>query len=253
MKKISLLLFLFLFGAAPLAAGTANYSMGFSAGIMPSYGGNLYSTTQAIVFDSNTGVDGINKSLSGFNTKEVQRLFGISCGVDFKAVFFDYFLLRVGGNYSMSVYGGEGKGMFDDAGTETVLKCGYSMTSYDVPLTLGLVIPFWKDVKISFSCGLAYAYGQYKNDFEWAAGERKGSFSGWALPLVLMLEGEYFIGEKFALKTTLAYYKGATETIKDGTSSDTTGLAGAGAVDFAKIDFTGYRFSLGISYYFYSI
>ncbi|TAL39266.1 MAG: hypothetical protein EPN93_02095 [Spirochaetes bacterium] len=254
MKKL-LLTSLILICASPLTAATMNYAAGFYVGFMPSYGGNLESSTQYDPFDSRNGIDGMNKEMSGHDTTEIKRLLGLSGGIEFKAIIFDYFLMRLAGNYTMSIYGGAGKTVFltGGAGTETDVTASYSMWSYDIPLTVGLIIPFWKDVKISFSCGLAFAYGAYDNQFKVASGDRKGSFTGWALPLVILVQGEYFLGEKIALNTSLAYYKGATETIRDSKRSDTTGLGGAGAVDFAKIDFTGYRFSIGLSYYFYSI
>jgi hypothetical protein len=241
--------------ATPLAAATMNYAAGFSFGFTPSFGGNLHSSTQESAFQSRNGLDGMNRELSGHDTTEIKRLFGVSGGLEFKAILFDYFLMRLGGNYTMSIYGGSGKTVFlpNGAAPETDVTCSYCMWSYDIPLTVGLIIPFWKDVKLSFSCGLAFAYGGYDNQFKGSTFDMKGSFTGWALPLVILVQGEYFLGERLALNTSLAYYKGATETIRDGKRTDTMGALTAGEVDFARIDFTGYRFSIGLSYYFYSI
>ncbi len=232
--------------AAVAHAAVVNYSVGAHGGFMPSAGGNLHSSSQEQYFNTTSGIDGINKSMDGYSTSEIKRLLAVSAGLEVRALFFDYFYMRLAGNYTRSVWGGDGKTLYDNAGIDT-LKCRYALTMYDVPLTLGLSIPFWKDVKISFSCGMAFGYGIYTNRFENGAGTViRGSFSGYAFPLVLLVESEYFLTEKLALNTSLSYYKGTTSTIKDGKRSD-------GDVDFSRIDFTGYRFSFGIAYYFYSI
>ena len=36
----------------------------------------------------------------------------------------------------------------------------------DVPLTIGLSIPFWKDMKISLGLGAAYVWAEYENEFD---------------------------------------------------------------------------------------
>lgn len=233
----------------PLLGATANYAVGFYAGIMPSPGGDLNSYVQIAKYNSSNGIDGINKSLDGFSTSTINRPLGVTGGVEFKAIFFDYYFARVAGNYTRSVYGGKGKTVYDsDPGAPFVpelLTAKYAITAYDIPITVGLCIPFWKDVKISFSCGFAVAYGDYTNSFKSTSNTDKGSFSGWCYPLVLMLQGEYFLTETVSLSSSLSYYRGSTEILKDSKKSDT--------VDFAKIDFSGYRINFGMAYYFYSI
>ncbi len=255
-KAIPILLMILLpaFGATGYGT-TMNYSVGIYGGFMPSMGGNLNSSVQEQNFNTRNGIDGINKTSSGINTSTIERLFGVTGGIEIKGVFYDYFFARLAANYTRSVYGGTGKTVWDTpAGgfTPESLKCTYIMTAYDVPFTVGLSIPFWQDVKISFSCGLAFAYGIYENKFESATTaippggtKSEGGFKGYTFPLVLMVQGEYFLTDVITLTSSLVYYKGATDTIKDEKKSD-------GIVDFAPIDFTGYRFSLGVSYYFYS-
>ena len=233
---------------ASLAAAQVNYAMTLHGGMMPSLGGDLMSYEQGNTFGSNTGIDGINNSAPGFDTSPVDRLLGASVGLTFKVTFYGYFHLRVGGNYFQSVYGGTGKAVYYDNGTTAnqSVKCEYSMWGYDIPVTIGLTIPFWKDMKISFSTGLAYAYGVYTNKFESDVPfEYKGEFKGWALPLVIHLEGEYFLTRQVALYTSLSYYNGSTNVLADKKDDDA-----AGNTDYASIDFTGYRFNLGVSYYF---
>ena len=231
---------------ASLAAARVNYAMTLHGGMMPSLGGDLMSHEQGATFNSSTGIDGINNSASGFDTSPVDRLLGASVGLTFKVTFYGYFHMRIGGNYFQNIYGGTGKTVYDDGGTDRLLKCEYSMWGYDIPVTVGLTIPFWKDMKISFSTGLAYAYGEYTNKFESNAPlEYKGKFKGWALPMVIHLEGEYFLTRQLAAYTSLSYYNGSTSVLADKKDDDASGNT-----DYASIDFTGYRFNLGVSYYF---
>lgn len=237
---------------ANLSAEKVNFSTGLNAGYMPSMGGNLDSLSQSY-YGSGSGVDGINRKMDGYSTSSIGRLTGVYAGFDFNAFFYDYFLVRTGFNYGKSIYGGRGKTVFysplpDD--DYFILKCEYKYTQYDIPLTAGVCIPFWKDAKISLTCGAAYANAKYENKFTSedtaVPFERKGRFSGWGIPLVVLIQGDYFIAEKFALTTEISYYRGKSKVIKDSYDSD-------GDTDFANIDFSGYRFNLGVSYYFFSI
>lgn len=224
-------------------ASPFNQALSLYAGYMPSLGGNLYSYEQENTFDSTTGIDGINKSQTGFSTAPINRLLGATAGATFKLVMYDFFTARVGANYFKSVWGGKGKTVYND-GADRLLECNYSFDGFDIPVTVGIIIPFYKDMKITFSCGVAYAWGRYKNKFESDAPlAYKGVFKGITYPLVINTEGEYFINEKFAISTTLAYYRGTTTVIQDSNKGD-------GNTDYAPIDFSGYRFLLGVSYYF---
>ncbi|MEJ5363099.1 MAG: hypothetical protein WHV26_13665 [Spirochaetota bacterium] len=225
-------------------ASPFNQAISLYAGYIPSLGGNLYSYEQENTFGSATGIDGINKSQTGFSTSQIHRLIGATGGINFKVAMYDFFAIRIGANYFKNVWGGKGKTVYNNAGTDTLLECKYIFDGFDVPLTFGIVIPFYKDMKITFSCGVAYAWGRYKNKFESDAPlTYKGKFKGSAYPLVINTEGEYFINEKFAVSTSLSYYRGTTDVIKDSKKGD-------GNTDYAPIDFSGYRFLLGISYYF---
>jgi hypothetical protein len=244
--KLRKILFMAAIALAPIAvyASPFNQAISFYAGYIPSLGDNLYSYEQQNTFGSTNGVDGINKSLSGFNTSQIHRLIGATAGINLKIVMYDFFALRIGANYFKNVWGGEGKTVYDDGGTTRLLECTYRYDGFDIPVTFGIVIPFYKDMKITFSCGIAYAWGRYRNKFESDAPLLyRGEFKGHDYPLVLNVEGEYFIDEKVALATSLSYYRGTTTVIKDSKQGD-------GNTDYAPLDFTGYRFLLGISYYF---
>jgi hypothetical protein len=242
----------FLLISSVLSAEDFSISGSAFCGFIPSIGGNLNSRTQEIYFGSNSGIDGMNRSMDGYNTSKIERLTGINFGLGLRAIFYDYFLAAAGVNYSMSVFGGKGNSVYYDGAGYNPLKCEYSFREYDFPITIGLSIPFWKDVRASVSCGTSIAYAEYKNKFESTAttdpfaSQRSisGSFSGWAFPFVVIVQADYYIRPELSLTSAIYYYKGATKVLKDKADDD-------GNIDCASIDFTGFRFNLGVSYVFY--
>ncbi|GEM_PF-448847 len=267
-EKAIILILLFLavcIAASRARAAPVDYAVGIYGGFTPSFGGDLHSYNQEKYFHSNSGIDGMNRARDGMSTSVIERLIGATAGIELKGIFLDYYFVRFAFNYTRSIYGGSGKTVFTPDGTNYYrLSCTYSLSMYDVPFTVGLSIPFWKDMKVSLSGGVAYAYVMYENQFKSSETtppfERKGVFKGWGLPLVIIAEGEYFISPKLSLNAALSYYNGTTEVIKDDKDTDISGpdLNNDGstpdaAVDFSRIDLTGYRFTLGISIYIESI
>ena len=207
-------------------------SLGFSAGYIPSMGGNLGSSVQSTQLGVDNGIDGINRSQDGTDTEMIGRLIGITGGGELKIIVFGNYLVRVGANYARSIYGGKGKTI--DPWGNTV-KVEYAVWYYDFPFTLGISIPFWKDVRINLSGGIAYARGTSRNSFRSPVLDSSASFTGWALPRVIILSGEYFLDGEVALMTSLSYYQGATELMTN-------------RGDMGRVDFTGYRWNIGFSY-----
>ncbi len=236
---------LFFAVSAEVWSANVNYAIGFYGGLAPSLGNDLQSLRQYYQYGSQSGVDGINRTQDGYETSTIDRLLGLGFGISFKILLFENYQIRLAGNYVRGMWGGEGTTLY--GGVPTLLDCDYSFRMYDVPLTFGISIPFWKDVKISFNCGAAFAYGWYQNRFtENSTTTYKGKFAGRAYPLVILLEAEYFINDKIAVTSALSYYRGATGLIEDNYDSD-------GNIDYARLNFTGYRFNLGAVYYFISI
>jgi len=227
---------------AALMAVTVNGAMGIYGGFAPSLGNDLQSARQYYFYGSQSGVDGLNRSQEGYSTSNIDRLMGLSGGVMFKLLLMDNYQFRVAGNYTRSMAGGEGETVFDVG--PIPLECEYSFIMYDAPVTFGISIPFWKDIKIIFSCGVAYAYATYTNKFtENSTTVYKGEFTGWGLPLVILLEGEYFLTNRLAVTSSLIYYRGSTKLIEDDITSD-------GFTDYARLNFTGYRYNAGVTFYF---
>jgi hypothetical protein len=247
--SISITLLIFICCASPLLAETVSFSFGINAGVMSSMGGDLDSDSQDTYYGSASGIDGINRKMDGYSTSNIDRLKGFLCGIETKLIFYDYYLLRAGANYGMSLTGGRGKTVFYSSADADyfLLECEYTYKVYDFPLTIGLSVPFWKDARVSVSCGAAYAGAVYKNKFTsedtTTPFEREGHFSGWGIPLVVVFESDYLINNFTALTGEISYYNGSSKVIKDSDDTD-------GDVDLASIDFTGYRFNLGISFYF---
>ena len=231
--------------AVALPAAAVNFAAGAYGGIAPSLGGNLQSSWQYYEYGSSNGIDGMRRSLKGSDTSGMDRLLGVSGGVMFKMLFMEYYQIRIGGNYTRGVLGGEGTSVYDDAG-DVMVDCEYTFLMYDVPVTFGISIPFWKDLKVIFSCGIAYARAQYENRFETTADVIKGDFSGWGLPLVILLEGEYFLNDSLAVSSSISHYRGTSKLIRDSERSDSN-------TDYARLHFNGYRYYAGITFYFNSI
>ncbi len=180
------------------------------------------------------GIDGINRSMSGVKTEKISKLLGACGGIDFSVVFATYFLFRMQTNFAMNFFGGEGTTL-DQA--ENPLRASYTLWTIDIPFTLGVSVPFGDRVRLSLCGGIAFAYGSYANSFSSAAVSSRALFEGWTFPWLVMLKGEYFFRPAIALSSHLTYMHGATDVIKSGR-------------DYAKIDFAGFRWNLGFSYYF---
>ena len=73
--------------------------------------------------------------------------------------------------------------------------------------------------------------------------ERKAKFTGWGIPMVVVFQGDYFFTKDAALISMISYYRGSSKQVKDSYDDD-------GDVDYANLDFSGYRLNLVICYYF---
>jgi hypothetical protein len=229
--SITLLLLLIPFG---VYADSPEIGVGFYAGLAPAMGGSMNTYVQNTTLGVGSGIDGINRDMSGRDTGEVKRLLGVAGGVEGKVIVLNYLMIRLGANYLKGFYGGKGKTL--DLSDELV-TAKYSMWAFDFPLTVGLSIPFWKDVRISISGGIAYAYGSQSTSFKSTTLDQSTSVKGWAMPLVFILAGDHYLSNTLSLTSTISYYKGASKVKKDNS-------------DYARVDFSGYRWTVGFSFYF---
>ncbi|MCX7678329.1 MAG: hypothetical protein N2316_03840 [Spirochaetes bacterium] len=222
-----------------------NYAIGGYLGIAPSLGCDLQSMRQYYFYNSQSGIDGLNRTQEGYETKNGDRLLGLVGGISGKILIFENYQFRIAFNYASGILGGEGTTLYGS--TPDLLEFRYSFRTIDIPFVFGIVIPFWKDIKVSFNCGTAFAYGWYTNSFtENGVTTYKGKFSGKAFPLTILLEAEYFITDKLAVTSSLSYYRGSSKLFTDEYDED-------GDVDYARLNFSGYRYSIGVMYYFLSI
>lgn len=209
-------------------------SLGAHFGLAPALGGDLGSRFQENTLGVNNGIEGINRSMSGIDTDKVERLLGGYGGIDFKVIFIKYLMIRLQANFTMNMTGGTGISL-DQA--ENRLEVSYSFWAVDIPVQVGVSVPFGNTVRISLSGGIAFAYGTYSNSFKSATVNSSAEFTGWTFPWIIMLSGEFFLKEYIALTSSLVYYNGATDIIRSGS-------------DYAKIDFGGFRWNIGFSYHF---
>ncbi len=232
-RLIILLIVIFLTAPSYILAGI-EYSTGIYFGFMPSMGGNLQSYVQRNSLGAENGIEDINRTSDSSDTEKIDRLIGATGGIEFRGIFRDYYLIKLGLNFTKDIYGGEGKTL-DLTGDTVEVK--YSMFVYDIPVTVGLSIPFWKDVRISLTGGIAYARGTYKNSFKSSTLNSSAKFNNWAVPVVIILCGEHFIDNNLSLMTSINYYKGASEVKKSNS-------------DYARNDFSGFRWNAGVLMYF---
>ncbi len=255
---IILLVVLIAFAAAPrpLAAAITTNGIGIYTGIAPNMGGSMHSYVQQQHFNTRNGIHDINRVQDGIDTAKIERPMGVTVGIDWKIIIEEYFFFRAAANYSKSVVGGSGTTAWTDNGgiSYYALDCRYSVATFDVPLLAGFTIKFWDDVRFYVGGGAAFASGMYDNEFSSEDHPdpftRKGQFRGTGFPLVAYAHGEYYFTTRYAISATVLYYGGSTPLLRDGIHADTEGLNGKGAYDYARIDFTGYRFAFGITFYF---
>ncbi|HPI91426.1 MAG TPA: hypothetical protein PK859_19120 [Spirochaetota bacterium] len=219
---------------SPLFAINTAVSLGAHIGLAPDMGGNLQSRVQRTELGVDNGIDGINRSMDGVKTEKINKLLGAYGGMDFKVVFAKYFLFRLQTNFVMNFFGGTGVTLDQ---SENRLTAKYSLWIVDIPVGLGVSVPFGDIVRISLCGGVAFAYGSYSNSFKSSTVNSSATFETWTFPWLIMLSGEYFFREDIAITTSLAYYQGSSDVIKSRS-------------DYAKIDFSGFRWNIGFSYYF---
>jgi hypothetical protein len=230
-KKV-LLIIMVTSSALQLAAADIDLSMGLHTGFVPGLGGSLESAFQRDTLGVPNGVHGINRSTPGIETKMIEPLLARQAGADADLIFLQRIRVGLAVNAVWSAYGGTGYSI--DSGGDR-LKVSYSMRMVDVPLTIGVSIPAGTMSRFSLSAGLAFNYGIYENSFESATIDRSSDFRGWALPLVVLLKGEFFLNNDLSLTSSLSHYRGFTEPLKSGS-------------DYARIDFSGVRWDVGLAF-----
>jgi hypothetical protein len=237
-KKIKIIItVMILLLLRPLIADAAypETGVGFYTGLAPAMGGSMNTYVQNTTLGVGSGIDSINREMSGRDTEEIDRLLGVVGGFEGKVIVLNYFMIRLGANYIKSFIGGTGKTL--DLSDELV-TVKYSMWACDFPLTVGLSLPFWKDVRISLSGGIAYAYGSQSSSFKSVTLDQSTSVKGWAIPLVFIMAGEHYLTNTLSLTSTISYYKGASRVKGDNGS------------DYGRVDFTGYRWTIGCFFSF---
>ncbi len=237
-KKIKIIISVLILLLLRPPGANADYpeiGFGIYTGLAPAMGGSMNTYIQEMTLGVESGIDSINREMAGRDTEEIERLLGVVGGFEGKVIVLNYLMIRVGANYLKSFYGGKGKTL-DPA--DDVVAVKYSMWACDFPLTVGVSIPFWKDIRISLSGGIAYAYGSQSSSFKSATLNQSTSVTGWALPLVFILAGDHYLTNTLSLTSTISYYKGVSRVKSDS------------GPDYARVDFSGYRWTLGFSFYF---
>lgn len=234
-KIIRIIIILFcLFGALPLSS--AEFASSIRIGFAPETGGSMHSGWQLEELEVEQGIYDINRSRDGFQLSTIEAPLGFSAAFDIRLIL-DKIYFKAGAGYNRVIAGGKGTTLNDSATDEVKVK--YKQWSADFPVTAGVTLLFWGESRISLGGGAAFAYGNYSNSFRSAvpALNHSASFTSYAFPLVAELSSEVFISSGTSLICSINHYYGKSKIVKDGS-------------DYARVDFSGTRFTAGVVKYF---
>jgi len=223
---------IFLSLCAPIYAAEVAYSL--RLGYSPDVGGSMHSGWQLENLEVEQGIYDINRSADGFDLSTVERPMGFVAAFDMKFIM-DKIYFKIGADYNRTFSGGKGITLNPLASEE--VKARYKQWSVNFPLTFGVTLLFWNETRLSLGGGFAFAYGNYSNSFKSASLNHSGSFTSYAVPLVAELSGETFISDNTSIICSVESFYGKSRIVKDGS-------------DYARVDFSGTRFTAGFVRYF---
>lgn len=233
MKKMKYLITLIIF-LSTMSLHAAVVSFSARGGYSPAVGGSMSSGWQADNLGVYDGINDINRSGGGLAVSSVEDPLGVIAGADLR-ITGNSFYYKAGIEYVYVLSGGTGKTL-DPAGTE-VVKVTYSQWSFDVPLTIGVVLAFWGESRIYIGAGAAFAYGTLSTSFESASLDHSASFTAYAIPLVAEFGCEYMVNERVSFGCDIKYLKGRSPVVNDGT-------------DYARVDFSGVHITASAALHF---
>jgi hypothetical protein len=231
--RITIITF-FLTGALPL--NSAEFASSIRIGFAPETGGSMHSGWQLEELEVEQGIYDINRSRDGIPLSTIEAPLGFTAAFDLRLIL-DKLYFKAGAGYNRVIAGGKGTTL-DDSATD-VVKVKYKQWSVDFPLTAGVTLLFWGESRISLGGGFAFAYGNYSNSFksDIPALNHSAAFTSYALPIVAELSGEVFISSGTSLICSINHYYGRSKIVNDGS-------------DYARVDFSGTRFTAGVVKYF---
>ncbi len=206
----------------------------FRLGYSPDVGGAMHSGWQLENLEVEQGIYDINRSADGFDLSTVERPVAFIASTDIKIIM-DKVYFKAGADYSRTFAGGKGITLNAPASEEVEVR--YKQWSADFPVTLGVTLLFWNETRLSLGGGIAFAYGTYSNSFKSATLDHSASFTSYAFPLVAELSGEAFISENTSIICSIESFYGKSRIVDDGS-------------DYARVDFSGTRFTAGFVKYF---
>ena len=229
---------IFLLSMGQLFGANTSFDTGVAiyGGFAPTFGGNLTTTFQQDTLNLPNGILSINRTKTGETSAPIAPLLGGTAGIEFWGITRDFIIISCGANFTYGIMGGSGNSLDN---SENTMSVKYSLWTVDIPLTVGITIPFWDDIRISFKSGIAIAYGKYSNVFKSSIINSSSNFTGYGAPVVTSLAGDYLFYHNFSLYMSITHYSGSTKIIKD-------------EADYASINFSGYRIYVGTSFRFKS-
>jgi len=214
----------------------SSVSLIIKGGFAPEIGGSMHTGWQAEHLDVYDGINDINRSKSGISVSTIEKPVGAVAGAEARYTD-DNIYFKSGIDIVYSCAGGSGSTINDFGAGDEKVDVDYSLWFYYVPVTAGIVIDYWDEVRIYAGGGAAYASGTFSSSFKSDSIEHEASFSGYGLPLVAELGCEYIVAENAALCCGITYLRGRSSVIENGT-------------DYARIDFTCFSFTAGILFFY---
>jgi opacity protein-like surface antigen len=214
----------------------SSVSIIFKGGFAPEIGGSMHTGWQAEHLDVYDGINDINRSKSGIKVSTIEKPVGAVAGAEARYTG-DTLYFKTGADIVYSCAGGSGSTINDFGSGDEKVDVDYSLWFYYVPVTAGIVIDYWDEVRIFAGGGAAYAYGTFSSSFKSDSIEYDASFSGYGIPLVAELGCEYILTDNAALFCGITYLYGRSSIIENGN-------------DYTRIDFTSLSFTAGLIFFY---
>lgn len=261
-------------GSGRLYPNTHEMGVGFMLGFQPYYGQNYESANAPL------GIKGLNSSTTSVPGTKFSDIYGISAELQLKYILFRKFYFGLGGVYSIGAKSSAKfplrnpatqdiytNGATPGVGSEVPVNASITLKHYGIPLNLGLVMNFWDELRVYMGPGISYMWAEQVFTMDTADltimdFASKSSLKSSFLVYHANLNAEYVLvgspedSNRLSLMAGFQIFQGNSGSVGD--SSVETNLP-SGAVanpfplkarDAGSIQLSGYKFFIGVSYYF---
>ena len=263
MKKL-LLIFAFVFPVYTMQAIPIEMGATLLLGSRMNYGADYVS------INAPRGIVGLNNDVDGASLSPFSRPVGISTEAQLRAILSNFFYTAIGVEYTSGIKA-SGKylltnpisgALYQVTGQNVPVNGSVSLSHFSIPIQGGVVITYWRELRMYAGLGLSYNFTSQLItqtsantdlvDFS-AKSEIAPSFIAWHFNLM----GEYLVigspedDYRLTLNVLLQRTWGSSGSVNDAAIETNlpTGLPLAPR-DVSEVNLSGYRMSLGLTYYF---